>query len=147
MDMQNLTKSDVIEALRKVVTEKGEAYVYPESEKRVFDASDEPTCSYIVERDGEMVPSCIAGHVLVNEFGMPVDDLVIHEGTSALVPLVEMIFEDESDEFDRIDFDDPRYEAIFTLVKAQRTQDNGFTWGEALTAAITGEVPVKSDTL
>ena len=107
-DLRTLTTGEFLHALRQVVAEKGESYTYPESERDAWDV-----CRYW--HNGQ--PSCIIGHAL-DALGVVVPPSL--EGMSA-----NSIFREWRAK-------DPVTRAALA---AQRAQDRGATWGEALSAA------------
>lgn len=106
-----LDASQVRELLVCAVEEKGADYVYPLNPPGV----EGPTCDYF--REGE--PSCIVGYVLsYMGFG---SDVVPREGVaSEVVP-----------QLTGCPLADP---VALALGRAQRAQDGGKPWGEALAA-------------
>ena len=103
----------VTRLMEEAVALKGEDYVY---EKR-YTASGWDACDYL--RDGQ--PSCIVGHVLVAA-GIEPTLLGEHEGSSAwsVVPQVAPENWDQG--------------ITDALDAAQKRQDDGLTWGDALAA-------------
>ncbi|MGI5196959.1 hypothetical protein ACQEVY_25570 [Streptomyces sp. CA-288835] len=121
-----LTFSDeaVLSKLREVVAEKPD-YAYSSPEYMQEDANDD-SCFYVhKDEDGTIVsPGCAIG-VVLHRLGMPLEELVRHEGKTAYqlvnvaVPGISTKTRD-------------------TLNRMQMHQDNGETWGESYVKA-TGE--------
>lgn len=111
--MKRITTEDALRALEEAVAEKGEDYTYP----RVPDKNGYPSCYYVV--DG--APSCIAGHAL-RRLGVPLPALTQFEGTVPSGLAAAGAFDAEEGALDALD-------------EAQRIQDQGGTWGEALAEA------------
>ena len=104
---------DAIKLLEECVAERGEDFVYPQEWKTDL------VCKYSVEQDGEQTPACIVGlaiYRLTNE--------IVSSGLAANVVLR--------------DYFPGRFtkSAIMLMETAQLKQDNGFTWREAVDAAI-----------
>jgi len=116
----NLNYNDARALLDRAVEEKGADYVYPEGERENW-GGRENLCSYYTKRGGEVVPSCIIGHV-VDYLGLRKKFLAKREqyeggpGTSILrtlgVPLTA------------------KAEALLDEVQTQ--QDEGRPWGDAV---------------
>jgi hypothetical protein len=107
---EHITVGRALELLERVVEKHG-----PDTTR---------SCAYVVRRDDELVPWCIAGCVFA-EVGVPLDDL--YGQTKTVFTLWE------SDELD--DVVDLAPHAALILNIAQRIQDENSSWGEALDAA------------
>lgn len=115
--------------LRRAVAERGNDFDYCKTYKRgkqsgenPFGTSNADNCRYVEGIDGGIPePGCIAGHVF-HQAGVSLEDLVKHEYTSAGVAAPKLGFTKPASEM---------------LHLAQRIQDRGGSWGEALTAAET----------
>ena len=107
-----LNKVQILEGLRKAVELRGEDYVDPNSEERVSG------CLYVNDRDTEPTPGCIVGtayYVLTGELlGYE------YEYTAASDPEFDDILDEE---------------AKRVAAAAQKVQDEGGTWGQALREA------------
>lgn len=104
-----------LELMREVVVEFGEDYVYPAG------GFEENLASCVYVRDGQC--SCLVGHVL-------------HRAGATLEQLQEL--DNAWDpEINRVEFDWLRLteDARHALTEAQDEQDQGHTWGDALTRA------------
>jgi hypothetical protein len=109
-----LSAERAIELLREVVAEYGEDHVYTTQEGQ---RANEGPCLYV---HGDQ-PGCIAGHVY-HRAGLTLDQLRAQEGSTAR----GLGFIDLGVSADVADL----------LSRAQDRQDKGYTWGEALAAAI-----------
>lgn len=125
-----LTIENVVKAVEEAVELKGSDYVYPSNEPDPLRESVIGACQYV--RSG--APSCLVGHALVS-LGVPLNrlasfDLQYANSAKAVLDTLyaEAIidFENAGEELDEIET---------FLMAAQGKQDEGFTWGEALTAA------------
>lgn len=106
------TEEAVREALYAAVEEKGEGYIYPDSEK---DAGS--MCLYLTydEANNPTGPSCIVGNVLLR-LGVDPATLKDYEG------------QDGEDVAEAFGIDNRVAQALYS---AQGAQDTGSTWGEA----------------
>lgn len=121
--MTEITLDAARVALRDVVAEFGENYVYAKQE--VSPSHIDPdgpaggSCFYVHDSDNGSVPGCLIAQVLYRHFDWSVDDLKDIEGRSAydipgLLPKVRNYFSE-----------------------AQTCQDASQTWGESLKQAET----------
>ena len=115
MDM--LTAETALELLERAVQEKGPDYVYPKSDTQDEDGDGDYVCLY---RNADGSPSCIVGHVF-NYLGVLPK---VGEGRSARQAVMDLGLVTGKW--------NPTSEILQT---AQRDQDAGATWGEALAAA------------
>ncbi len=106
-----LTEADArfAEAMREVVAKKPAGYTYPQSHR----TKHNKTCQYVFRGK----PSCLIGQALV-KVGVTVDELRKQEGDSAREVLNRLT--DVSDA------------VRFAATSAQRFQDGGLTWADAL---------------
>lgn len=118
MDKLNLTYTDALRYLEKAVAEKGEDYVYP---------SYQEGCEYFESVYGSNTgqPSCIVGHVLSYN-GVTREDLGGGLNSSGVLTL------NSQHPNGVLDVDDATEDL---LVFAQRFQDNGMPWGQAVAEA------------
>lgn len=107
--MYEITTEQVTEAIEQVVAEFGEGYTYPKEHKAANGA-----CQYVY--DGK--PDCIAGQVL-HRLGVPIEQLMLWEDLACDGTVVCEAF-----------IGDPG--ALLFLQAAQKVQDQGQTWGQAL---------------
>ena len=77
--MINLTVESVLKSLDELVEEYGAAHRYQR-----HSGDDGPGCLYAKVVDGEPVPDCIVGHVLVRH-GFPVEELLFKRGRDGKV--------------------------------------------------------------
>lgn len=103
-------RADLVE----IVKEKGVDYVYPRLSPR---GPGRVTCHYI--RDG--ATSCLIG-CLLHKNGVPLETLSAHEGMGVGLICDVGVFNAST-------------EVVSLLVDVQNSQDNGYTWGEALSRA------------
>lgn len=112
--MEELTYERALELARKIVSEFGEDYVYPENHKeRGASAASAPSCMYV--HDGQ--PSCLVGHVLYRH-GVSIKDLVDREFLSAWEVAAGLVASDEK--------------TRQFLEAVQVAQDKGTTWNQAV---------------
>lgn len=104
-----ITEQEMIAALEKAVEERGDKYIYPDKLK-----THDGFCRYRLD-DG--TPGCIVG--LAMSYLSPQTNL--EEGKSVFYTLAQV-----ADDY-----------AIWVASRAQRKQDRGHTWGEALIEAKT----------
>ena len=105
------TDEDFIAAMRKAVAERGEDFVYPDEWRKA--SEDGESCMYVHEGK----PACLIG-------------LAVYIATGELVPdAYEGAMADEVIGDRMPGVSDRARKAAF---EAQATQDDGFTWGEAL---------------
>lgn len=114
--MEALTLDRVKELAHEVVAEVGEAYVYPESHKRREPESSINSCVYV--HDGK--PSCIVGRVL-HKAGVELAVLAQREFVGAWFVAGDLGATVPASDF---------------LDSIQGKQDAGWSWGDALKAAI-----------
>lgn len=130
---QNFTRENVTAALKDIVAEYGEDYVYPAAGA---------TCTYSQPEDGKLVPSCIVGHVIYRlapeAFAVIADlEAITNFGDSS--PAQEVLrgalgdfgVQDNSAHLDPLTED---RDLVYALTEAQGAQDTGHTWGQALEA-------------
>lgn len=117
------TVEETLETLRAVVSEKGPDYVYHAKDGHPFPDDVPIKCMYA---HGD-VPGCIVGHVL-HRWGVPLEAFQSVEGISASAAVANF-FPYNFMTLDQVNA------VSRVLGSAQRQQDNGRTWGEALTAA------------
>ena len=118
-----ITVEQVIATLEEVVAEKGEDYVYPTE-------AGYGECFYGNE-DGS--PSCIVGHVLAKLDPIKYQEFIKFESEeNGPFGINE---NGSSYSFDYPNADEWGSNIVEILSIAQTHQDNGATWGEALTAA------------
>lgn len=140
-----IDKPKALELLEAVVAERGADYIYPNAGSDCFYADR--------AEDGTYAPGCIIGHALAR-IGLPVTALHTLDkqndpgiGTTSLPiwvdeddairdnpmfrPVVVVLEEDYEVKIT------PDAQAVFAI--AQREQDNGHTWGDALADAKNGE--------
>lgn len=115
--MKRLTKPEVLDMLKREVEKKGADYVDP--------GANDFGCRYVNE--DQKTPSCIVGHILINNKIVPPDFFFEHNLNET----------DVSDVSEHVPMTPAALEA---LVAAQSKQDRGATWGEALKAAKAGMV-------
>ena len=120
-----LTAERVWELLDNAVADRGADYVYPKQDDLPYGN----VCLYWHpgDNDGAGGPGCIVGHVLT-QLGVDPDTLQQHEGDSAF----HLLMEDE--------VYPTTLEAARILSDVQRRQDEGFSWGEAVTSARSSRV-------
>lgn len=121
--MITITKDNLIPALKRAVALKGADY-------RITNG----VCQYVNQDGPELQPDCLIGHALV-DLGVPMEkflgDAVIGEvetwinacKISTLLPSGVL----------NVKVEDPK--VITAMSAAQRLQDDGGSWGEALKAA------------
>lgn len=119
--MIEITLESARQALRSVVAEFGEDYVYVEQNE--YPSHVDPTgdaggsCFYVHDSDEGSVPGCLVAQVLHKHFDWSIDQLKDIEGRSALdIPGLPS---------DVADY----------LYRAQYEQDSGTSWGSALAYA------------
>lgn len=119
--MAEITLEAARAALKSVVSEFGEDYVY--TEQNSYPSHIDPdgpaggSCFYVHDSETGSVPGCLVAQVLSKHFDWSIDQLKSIEGTSAR-------------EIPGLPADVGSY-----LWTAQCTQDGGLTWGEAAKAA------------
>lgn len=111
-----ITDTQIISTLREVVAERPD-YVYKAPAH--MEGAISGACFYVHTDGGAGKPGCIVGYVL-NRLGVPLADLTVWEGTSALEVAAEFGVSDE---------------AARTLNHAQIVQDGGESWSAALESA------------
>ena len=115
----------VRELLASIVEEKGPDYVY----ERLADEDATGDCFYVNHQDG--TPSCIAGH-LIMKLGVPASAFLAYEGTSADV-VWDVLVAGSKDVAIGVHTPPEQYTPIARALKqAQRVQDDGGSWGNAL---------------
>lgn len=108
-------------ALKSVVAEFGEDYVY--TEQAEYPSHVDPdgdaggSCFYVHDSEGGSVPGCLVAQVLYKHFEWSIDDLKGIEGEGAI-------------DIPNLGGDVRRY-----LAHAQSNQDTGSSWGQALRRA------------
>jgi len=107
----------VLPALKRAVELKGEDYIYERQNSNGF-------CANWTLDEGEMVPSCVVGHVLHDL--LPAESWENVGQCAASTEVIMMLYPEYT-------FDDKSRAA---LKRAQELQDTSYTWGAALTAAI-----------
>lgn len=109
-----ITKRRVKNAMEKAVKVKGPDYVY--------EKHSDGECNYL-EYDGErpVAPSCLVGHALVY-LGIPKSEIAKWEGSN--VNGLNLLLDEYG----------VPYAVRLALQAAQKEQDSGATWGDALTA-------------
>jgi hypothetical protein len=115
MSMKNITMEEVEWALRDVVAEYGEEYIYVPPKDGL--------CRYLDKDPAGIKPACLVGHVLVR-LGALVSELACQEGRSA-----------DALDYGRMGLS-LSSEAINVLYMAQEVQDEGRPWGDALREAL-----------
>jgi hypothetical protein len=115
--VKHVTDAEVLAAAEAAVAEKGADYVYAKPKDAVGMSASE--CLYV---HGEEA-GCLVGNVL-HRLGVPLSTLRDCEGVHAIVALGRV------EERDRIIL--PAWSKSM-LIRAQAQQDNGETWGDALT--------------
>lgn len=135
--MITVDKAKAIELLEKVVADKGADYKDPNS------VDDSIGCEYVNE---EGAPSCIIGHILVNELGVPAKIL---SKAGEIREVIQLPVNRENGEWTEepgfIEYQTSRAGtmrqygeveftpgAVYVFGDAQWAQDSGHTWGEAL---------------
>jgi hypothetical protein len=120
--MIDLTNTaEVVELLNRAVAEKGADYEYPRAGGECF----------YFEPDG--TPSCLIGNVLAQK-GVKLEDfVVIEDGQPWDLNSGESVFS-----LDAYGFIKTTGETQDILTRAQRMQDDGYSWGEALDLATMG---------
>lgn len=118
--MIHIAKTDVVYGLNTLVALKGEDYVYPQPEG---------ICEYV--REGE--PSCIVGRFL-HAVGVPLERLAkadseTHGGGIAAYDLLRKLEVEGVVTFSGGDI-------LHALAQAQLSQDDGRTWGFAVSRAL-----------
>lgn len=111
------TVEQLIEKLEECVNERGADYVYLTKAGNPPDGGS--GCDYV--RNGQ--PSCLIG-CAVHKLGVSVEELASHELATAVSLFTRL-------------WPNLRYDSLVVRVAqtAQNKQDNGKTWGEALTTA------------
>ena len=120
--MIEITKQSLIEGLEAIVAEYGADYVYPAKERR--GRSEDRECFYVHEGQ----PDCIVGKFL-HSVGVPLERLQEADDSadaSAMTLLTELAWANV------INADLGVRQALSV---AQRWQDWGYTWGDALQRA------------
>lgn len=123
-----VTKDQLLVMLHELVEEKGKNYVYKNPDGKL-PTSDSNACFYVhpgKDENDAPQPGCIAGHVF-HRLGVSLDDLAQWEKRSARF-VMEKLIEGPYD----IAFDN---EAQYVLSRAQRAQDLGWSWAEAVRKA------------
>lgn len=127
-----LTKANVLEQLRAAVVLKGKDYRYTKDKANLIQGSETCVTDYAYERDGQ--PSCIVGHVLI---GLGVDPAVFLK--DYVNPTADEVSTVNATKFehchDILPIAAENNAVLKALIAAQRRQDQGMTWGEALVAA------------
>lgn len=129
--MIELTMERTKALLAEAVAERGADYVYTTPDGQQVTQDSGIQCLYVHHRnaEGELpepVPGCIAGYVL-HKAGVPLEALQYRENEPADRALVQL----ETDEVLH-----PLAGVRRLLVRVQRRQDNGASWGAAVAAAL-----------
>lgn len=117
---RELTYEDAVLGLKRAIELKGADYVY----ERVKVSTGDVTVPLCVNWDNGQ-PSCIVGHVLVNEMGVDPDDPAAQASQAQSAAGTLVFLDIKADE---------RTQSLLGL--AQIAQDRGTPWGEAVESAI-----------
>lgn len=109
--MEVLTYTEAVALLDRAVAERGEDYVYPEEERTAMG-----DCRYFF--DGH--PSCIIGHVLAYK-GIGAEQIKDYEGKYVGAVISKFFV--------------PAIDVALLFTEAQSMQDNGHSWGQAVSEA------------
>lgn len=131
--MIELTAENVTDALKFVVNEKGENFVYVNDFGVPMVDSDgtrtHANCQYVHMSSGEPMCGCIVATAL-NHLGVPLSAILPYEGDAAHQVLNNLVTDGI---IGMCSFDDPSRDI---LQRAQESQDKGNTWGKALEYAL-----------
>lgn len=112
--MITLTRDEALTALNSIVEEKGQDYVYPESEK-----NENGSCHYRTDHGEGTEPSCIIANLIV-KVGGDLSRVTEYQHAGMALREAGITVSTATEE---------------TLVQVQSYQDNGARWSEAVSMA------------
>jgi hypothetical protein len=126
--MPRIKKAQVIRELKEIVAAKGADYVDPGADP------DVGTCNYGTPG----APSCIVGHLFDRHNLLGDDGIKVGPMNGSVMNIITPMLADDVSNYDyrQVVVDTFTPKALRALQGAQRIQDEGGTWGQALQAAI-----------